>query len=518
MKGSRKDIASYLSTVGVALLLAGWIRYSYQEEMTKLTEGILIAGGLLLIASIVIGFGEIQQYFSKRSSKLGTNTTVLALSVIAILIVLNYLGYQYHKRFDLTTEKLFTLSDQTTKVVRGLQQDVDIVLISKKPDQTLDDIMREYKSLSPHIRFQVVDPQEKPEIAKQYGAKRLDELVVASGNRTEHLDPTYGMGGQTPDTSEQDITTAVLKVTRNKVKTVCFVEGHGESTLDDQGEHGYSKAAAGLKREGFSTKSVNLVQEGGVPSDCDVVVIAGPQQGFFPAEVDSIQRYLNEGGKAMILADPEIDAQLDAVYAAWNINLGKNVVVDASGLGELVGTGPAAPLVVDYGESPITKNFGRTMTIFPMARTVSIADKSKPEPSDVELLKTSKASFTIPGLSSGQREVRFDPKTDTPGPLSLGVAATKETPKGGQARLVVIGNSAFAANPWIGVQKNGDLFFNAIDWLSQDENLISIRPKTATNRSVTLTNAQSAIYKWIDLGLLPGIVIFAGVAIWWKRR
>lgn len=513
MKWNRDEIAGYLSSIGLALLIAGWIRFTYQNELSGLTEGILIAGGVLVLAAIAVGFGAILQFFSKRSSQLGTNTTILVLSVIAILIVANYLGYRYHKRFDLTTEKLYTLSNQTTKIVKGLKTDVNIVLFSKKSDSSLDDLMDEYRNLSSHIRFRTVDPQERPDVAKEYAVKRMEEIVVASGGRTEHLDPN-----PLPDDSEEDITTAILKVTRDKVKDVCFVEGHGEGSLSDTGERGYARADAGLKREGYETQSVNLVKQGGVPSDCNVVVIAGPQEAFFPAEVDSVEKYLDSGGKLMILADPQVDTKLDPVYDSWNISVGKNIVVDASGLGQLVGAGPAAPLVVDYGDSPITKNFTRMMTIFPMARTISIADKSKIEPAAVELLKTSGQSFTIPSLSKGQQKVKYDPSTDTLGPLSLGVAASMTSGKSKGARLVVIGSSSFAANPWIGDQKNGDLFYNAIDWLAQDENLISIRPKTPTNRNVTLTDAQAALFKWIDIGLIPGIVILTGIVVWWKRR
>jgi len=114
--------------------------------------------------------------------------------------------------------------------------------------------------------------------------------------------------------------------------------------------------------------------------------------------------------------------------------------------------------------------------------------------------------------------VKFDPKTDTAGPLSLGLAATKNLDGGKSARLVVIGNSAFAGNQWGGLQRNGDLFFNTIDWLAQDENLISIRPKSATNRRITLTDAQARGLWWLDLLFLPGIAIFSGIYIWWKRR
>ena len=514
MKWNRDEIAGYLSSIGLALLVAGWIRYTSQNELTNVTKGILIGGAVLFVASIAVGFGAILKFFSKRSSQLGTNTTILAVAVIAILVAANYMGYKYHKRFDLTTEKLYTLSNQSQTIVKNLNRDVNIVFFNKRPDSALDDLMSEYKNLSPHIHFQTVDPQEKPDVVKEYAAKRMSEIVVSSGDRIEHLNPS----GADPDTSEEDITTAIIKVTRDKVKSVCFVQGHGEGALEETGEDGYAAAAAGLKKEGYTTQSFNIVQKGGVPSDCDVVVIAGPHAAFFPAEVGALQKYLDAGGKAMILINPDVDAKLDPIYTEWNINVGKNMVVDSSGLGQLVGAGPAAPIVVEYGDSPITRSFTRAMTIFPLVRTVSIADRAKTDPSIVELLKTSAQSFTIPGLKPGQKEVAFDPKTDTQGPLSLGVAASQLSGKSKGARLVVIGTSSFADNAWITAQKNGDLFYNSIDWLAQDENQISIRPKSPTNRTVTLTDAQSAIYKWIDLGLLPGIVIFTGVAIWWKRR
>jgi len=200
------------------------------------------------------------------------------------------------------------------------------------------------------------------------------------------------------------------------------------------------------------------------------------------------------------------------VLKAWNINVGDNIVVDASGVGRLFGTGPETPLVVDYGDSPITKNLQGGMTFFQLARTVNMADKSKADPEAVELLKTSARSFTIPKL---EREVTFNPKTA--GPLNLGVAASRKSDDKG-ARLVVIGNSGFAENQWIGLQHNGDLFFNTIDWLARDENLISIRPKSATSRRITLTEAQVAALRWSEFFLIPGITIILGIAIWWKRR
>jgi ABC-type uncharacterized transport system involved in gliding motility auxiliary subunit len=508
MKWNRQKTTEFLASVGAALLIAGYLRYSIQGELLLFSKILLIAGGVLLLGGIVLGFGRIVGFFSKRSSKLGTNTAILTLAVLAILGILNFVGYRHHKRFDLTSEKLYSLSDQTKKIVGGLKTDVTILRFSKTSEASLDDLMTEYKYLSPHLKFQNVDPQEKPEVAKEYGARRVGDVIVASGLHRENVEP--GMQG---GYSEEDITSAILKATRDKVRTVCFVTGHGEKSLTDDQAGGYSQVDQGLKKENFATNSINLVSENGVPSTCDVVVIAGPTQGYFAQEAALMGKYLDGGGKALIEVDPEKDPKLDDLFKAWNVGVGKNVVIDASGVGRLVGTGPVVPLVMEYGESPITKNLQGKMTFFPLARTASIADKSKTDTQSVELLKTSARSFTIPNLN--QKEVKFDPKTA--GPLSLGVAASRKSGDN-ETRLVVIGNSEFASNQAVGQAGNGDLFFNTIDWLAQDENLISIRPKSAANRRVTMTKSQGMALFWLDQIFLPGIVIFSGIYIWWKRR
>jgi ABC-type uncharacterized transport system involved in gliding motility auxiliary subunit len=509
MKWNRQEIAQFSAVLGLAFLLSGYIRYSIQGSWLTLNKSLLIGGGVLLLAGIVLGFDGIIAFFSQRSSRLGTNTTILALAVLAILGLANFVGYRHHKRFDLTTEKLYTLSDQSKKIVGGLKEDVTIIHFSQAPDTQLNDLMTEYKSVSPHLKFQNVDPQQKPEIAKQYGVTRMGDTVVTLGTRTEHLD-----SGFRSQVSEEDITSTILKLTRNSVKTVCFVTGHGEKSLTDTGEDGYSLADAGMKKEGYLTKTFSLISEKGVPPDCSIVLIAGPKQAFFPQEADFVSKYLDAGGKALILVDPETDPSLDSIFTAWNTIVGHNVVVDASGVGQFFGMGPAAPVVADYGSSPITKGFERSITFFPLVRTVSAADKGKADPQTTELLKTSRQSFTIPNLK--QKEIKYDPKTDTMGPLSLGVSASKSGEKAG--RLVVIGNSAFASNQWSRMQRNGDLFYNTIDWLAQDENLISIRPKSITNRRVTRTEGLASGLRWIDLIFLPGLVIVSVFFIWWKRR
>jgi ABC-type uncharacterized transport system involved in gliding motility auxiliary subunit len=360
----------------------------------------------------------------------------------------------------------------------------------------------------PLFTFHAIDLDKEPGLARDAGVHAYNTAVFQAGDRKVMVENT---------TDVTRLSYAALRALRERVETICFVTGHGEKSLTDDSAQGYTVVDQQLKKETYATNTVNLASAGSVSSDCDVLVIAGPTQAFFPQEAAMVGKYLDGGGKVLIEIDPETDPKLNDIFQAWNVNVGKNVVIDASGAGRLFGTGPTFPIVLQYGDSPITKNLARTMTLFPMARTVSVADKQKFDPETVELLKTSQASFTIPGLEKGQKEVSFNPKTGTAGPLSLGVAADRKSGDR-ESRLVVIGNSAFAANPWFGAQSDGDLFLNTIDWLAQDENLISIRPKTATNRRITLTQGQAAGLDWFELFLLPGFVIIMGISIWWKRR
>src|SRR5262249_52502135 len=193
--------------------------------------------------------------------------------------------------------------------------------------------------------------------------------------------------------------------------------------------------------------------------------------------------------------------------------LGNNTVVDASGVGRFIGLGPGAPLARTYGSHAITKDFEGTMTFFPLSRSVE-SNKST-SANTVDLMKTSEESWAETDLKAGN--VQYDEGKDKKGPITLGVAGTKMNGDK-EARLVVIGDSDFAANQFFGIQRNGDLFMNSINWLAQDEDLISIRPKNPSDRKVSMTEADQNQMFWITLVLMPLATIGSGVYIWWKRR
>jgi ABC-type uncharacterized transport system involved in gliding motility auxiliary subunit len=500
----------WLASFGLALVAAGLVRYSTQGELTRLSEILLIGGGVLFLAGLVLSYRDFVTFFSARSSRLGANALTVSILVLVVLGLINFLGYRHKKRVDLTSEKLYTLSDQSRRSVSELKKDVDIIRFARTPDTTFKDLATEYVNAGSHLHYREVDPQEKPEVARQYNVTHMNDIVVSSGSHNETL----------TGTGEQEVTNAIIKVTRDTVKNICFVEGHGEKSIASGEQDGLQGDDKALKSEGYQTKTVNLVSSGEVPSDCSVLVDAGPKQALFPQEAGIISKYLDGGGRTLLLLDPETDPKLDSVLDAWNIALGSNVVIDASGVGRLFGTGPAVPLVVDYGPSPIVQNFTGTMTFFNLARTVSLKDKGKSDPQGTELLKTSPRSFTVPNLKTN--EVRYDPAKDQAGPLSLGVVAERHAAGAGDAsksaRLVVIGNSAFATNQWAGLQRNGDLFVNTVNWLAQDEDLISVRPKNPTNRRVILTETQQRELFFTSMFFLPGLVILSGAVIWFRRR
>ena len=274
---NRQEALRLVATLGAAMLLAGYFRYFLQGELLLLAKILLIAGAVFILAAGVFGYRDLFGFFRKPTAQQGSNTFVLVIGVVAILGLINYLGYRHHKRIDLTSEKLFTLSDQTRKIVGGLTQDVDVINFNKTPDADLKDRMGEYSNLSSHFHFRQVDPQEKPELAHQYNVTRVGQTVVTAGSRKENLQ----------DTTEQDITNAIVKVTRTKEKTLCFVEGHGEKSITATDNDGYSNINQSLKNEGYQTKSINLVSTGSVPPECDVVIDPGPKQGLFPQEGDA---------------------------------------------------------------------------------------------------------------------------------------------------------------------------------------------------------------------------------------
>jgi ABC-type uncharacterized transport system involved in gliding motility auxiliary subunit len=386
--------------------------------------------------------------------------------------------------------------------------------------------MKEYEYLSKKVSTEYIDPDKKPVVAKQNQIQQYGTIVFNYKGRTERV---------TSD-QEQDITNGVIKVVSGQQKKVYFSSGHGEKDTASSERDGYNGVGAALGRENYSVEKLVIAQQGSVPDDASMVVVAGPRTDFFPAEIDALKKYLDKPGKLLLELDPpeKFDAapltNLIALAHDWGIDVGANVVVDVSGMGRLIGTDASVPVAASYPSHPITQRF-TLLTAYPLARSaapVSGGVNGHVAQTFVESGARSWAEADVKSLLTTGEVSLDEKKGDKPGPIPLASAASAPSAAAvapgdadaakPETRVAVIGDSDFAANAGLGIQGNKDLFMNTIGWLSQQENLISIRPKDAGDSRMTLTATQQNNITWLSLLLVPACIFGTGVYTWWRRR
>ena len=494
----------------------------------------LAGGAVLVLLHAVLRWEDLVRAIGRRQMKYGTNTFVLVVAVLAGLGFANYLVKRNTKRWDLTKGQRYSLSDQTKKVVSGLADEVKITYFQRERDMAAgQDRLKEYQVLGSRLKVEFVDPIQDPARARAYDARGpWPILVVERGDKRERVS----------NDSEQDITNALIKITREGTKTVCFATGEGERSPEESGERGFSGAKGALTKSQYETKEVVLLREKTVPGECTILVVGGPEKDLLPEAVDAIRAYVKSGGKALVMVEPELDESfpnLGALVKEWNVELSRDVVVDVSGMGQLFGAGELTPLATDYPFHAITKDF-RLMTLFHMARSAQAGTESVEGVSAQNLVQTSPQSWAETDLAMKGRIV-FDEGKDRTGPVSLAVAATvrgparspapspspspgkegegePEAPKAPEGRVVVTGDADFASNALLGFQGNQDLFLNTVAWLAEDPDLISIRPKEPEDQRLFLTQNQRQYVTWVALLLIPGSFVGLGVVTWWRRR
>jgi ABC-type uncharacterized transport system involved in gliding motility auxiliary subunit len=455
------------------------------------------------------------QLLHARQTKYAVYAASYIIIALAILVVANVLADRHNKSFDTTSNKRYSLSEQTAKIVKGLKQPATITYFdqSTKFDQARDQL-DQYANLSPKVHVEYVDPDKKPEFARAAGVKNYGTTVVAIGDRKE----------EAKSLSEEGITGAFIRDLKTSVRTICFVEGSGEHQTEDSDRNGYSRFKELLGQDDYQSKSINLLTKAEVPAECTVVVIAGPDADYQQPEVDAIKKYVEDGGRALIMLDPPLkmgrleiadNEALNKVLEGWGVTPEKNLILDLNPIGQIAGLGPQVALVTSYDSHAIVDDMKRRATGFPLTR--SLDTKNGDKTTVQKLFSSSDSSLATSKLNSPAIDPS-DPK-NIKGPLLIGAAGTYNTGKeNSQGRFVVIGSSSWAANSFITFNGNRDLALNAINWLASDEDLISIRPKARDDRRITLTQAQMRWLRITSQFLLPLLVVLAGVSVWWRRR
>jgi len=490
-----------------------------------------LVGIIALTVYIYLNVSILKQSFKRKSFLYSSNLFLIIILVLGILVLANYFLANNHYRVDFTESKLHSLSDQSVKVLKNLNQDVKITSFYREGNfgrAGMEHLMEIYAYHSKKIKYEFIDPDKNPGMVRRYAVSEDGTTIFESGEKDSRI----------TSTSEEDITNALIKISREQKKIVYFLEGHGEASIEETAERGYSMAKQELEKLAYEVQTISLALSETFPNDCALLVVPGPEKDLLPNELETIKNYIRTGGRVFFMVDPQNSPGLVPYLAEFGLLLEEDLVVDT--VSRLLGGDYFMPVVSEYQSHAITKDF-RYATFFPYARSVEKLEEM-PEGISAEVLaKSSGNSWAERQLD--QKEVSFDKDMDKAGPISLAAVATikykeqdkeeeKETPsqeegvgeeeKAGQpereGRIAVFGDSDFASNTYYNLSGNGNFFLNTVNWLTEEADLISISPKTQSARTIQLNPSQGRMIFFVSVLILPLAILITGVTIWVRRR
>jgi ABC-type uncharacterized transport system involved in gliding motility auxiliary subunit len=523
--------------------LAAGLTIGLISEKWGIIPLVLTILGLVICSLWIIIQSQQSKWWQKRSTQSGTNALVATLSVLVILGLINFLGIRYHLRLDLTDSQLFTLSPQSRELVSNLPETMKVWLFSKEQNLQDRELLDNYQRQSNKFKFEYLDPQLKPGIAEKFGVKDYGEVYLEFQNKRQLVQTI----NENERLSEIKLTNRLQQITSSTTAKVYFLQGHGEHPLTAS-KGAISQAIKALTDKNFTTSALNLAEQPQIPDDAAVIVVAGPKKELLIGEVTALQNYLNRGGNLLLMIDPNTNPKIDTILKDWGVRLDNRLAIDTSGAN--LQLGPAAILVTEYGQHPITQDFAKNISVYPLTRPLEIDPVSGIE--SMTLLKTKPYPNSWAESDQKSEKLEFNEGQDLKGPLTLGVALTRKlsnaiptssptptptssptpastssptpTPTSSQptakeSRLVVFGNSNFAVDGLFEQQLNGDVFLNSVSWLSQqDQQLLSIRPKEPKNRRIVISILQANWLTIVAVFVLPLMGLITGFVIWWKRR
>lgn len=435
-------------------------------------------------------------------------------------------------RVDLTETGKHSLSAQTLSILQSLDGPVEIKAFfqTATPDEAhARDLLETYRYHSDRIRYEFIDPDRRPEVAKRYEIRTYGTLVVEG----------FGKKQSIQSVDEQTITNAILKLSREEQKKIYFLVGHGERSSEMGDKEGLFNARSALQKENYVVEDLMLMQRQSVPDDAALVVVAGPRKPLFPEEIERLRTFVDRGGRLMVLLDPFHDGGLKEFLKSYGVEVRDDVIVDES-MG-LFGGNYLMPVVASYAAHPITDNF-TFATFYPEARSLQVMEPL-PDGIHVEPLAMTSANAwgetNLELLRAGQ--VGFDPDADHAGPLNLIVLAEIETAgRGGvqksagdasdpsrqdgedgaarTAYILVAGDGDFASDGYFALSGNGDLFLNMTNFLAGEEDLITIERREREGQPLLLSETQFWVMVWTVLVLVPLLVLVAGLGVFRVRR
>ena len=492
-----------------------------------------------------------------RPSNRGTYRATLAISValgLGILALVNYIGSRRYARFDWTGSGLYSLSEKTRNVLKDLKTPVQVTVFMT-PGTPLypevDELLKRYKAASPMVTVETLDPTRNLARAKQlvdeFGVKSSTVVFRAgekkkyvTGEQLAEMDWSRARMGGEPTVKafkgEQEFTSAILAVTQQKTPKVVFTAGHGEHRFDAPGARdGFSEVAESLKNDNCTVEEWASLGASEVPAGTDLVVVAGPRTAFTEGERETLKKFLDGGGRALLFLDVELtpgtaasvlsDFGLGPLLGTMGLTLDSDIVLDPKNALPLMGA--ETVFAKSFRSHPVTKLLTGTAVVFPLARSVSVAEKPAPGWKATALVETSADGWGETNIRELQRTGRpSKDEKDVKGPVCLAAAAEQDAPAGGKdgeaakkrARVVVFGDSDWASNAGIANAANRLLLTSAANWALERESLVAIPPKNADQVAVTLSKRDVGTIAFFALLLLPASAVAMGLAIWVRRR
>ena len=515
-----KRILGLIGWLGVALVLAAVALRMLAPERQQWINYLAIGGLVATLLYLLSQWRDIVRSFSRRNVQYGSLAIGSILLVLGILAAVNWISTRQNKRWDLTSSQLYSLSEQTRKVLADLTEPVKVRVFDESAAfDRFRDVLSEYEYGSRNLSVEYIDIIKQPTMADRYQIAQAGTVMFEYAGRTEKV----------TSLDEQQLTNALIKVLQGRQPKVYFVTGHGERDINDREREGYLGLAGEMRGTNFIVEALALAQMKDVPVDAEIVIVAGPTVDFIPEEVDSIRRYLRRGGHLMLLLDPPGSnapalTNLKTLTREWAVDMGENVVVDNRAL-----QSPLIPVSNTYPGHPITERFDLN-TAYLLARSAAPVEggvNGRFAQAVVQSSANSWAESNIAALEQQQLEPNFE-GGDLRGPVTLAsaiAAAAEEQPESQAAdapkretRVFVAGDADFASNQLFGFQGNRDFTLNIMNWLSLQENLIAIRPKAPDDRRVTLTDAQRRWVQLLSLYIIPGLLFAAGFRVRWRRR
>lgn len=449
---------------------------------------------------------------SRRQLQLQNLMFVAGLLIFVGLLA--WLSTRYSFDADWSSSGRNTLSIDSRQLLDEMPDPIHVTAFATENAlvrEHIGDLIGRYQRYKANVELTFVNPDAEPDRVRELGITLDGELLLAYQGRSEKVQSL----------SEQTLTNSLLRIARQKQRRVSFLSGHGERDPLGQANHDLGKFGQLLEQKGIVVDTLKLAETADIPADTNLLVIADPRVVLLPGEIQLVHRYLQAGGNLLWLVEPGAIAGLDPVAEALGIEFLPGTIVDATT--QLFGIdNPAFALIPDYPMHPITREM-TSLTLYPQA---SALDVSAPQEWQAEpLLTTLDRAWTEIGPISGT--IRFDEDSDERmGPLDIGFVFSRMKNKkdngdgesNAEQRVIVIGDSDFLSNAYLGNGGNVELGLNLFNWLNHDDQFITVTARTASDVNLELGKTAQIIIGFGFLFGMPLLLLGSGVAIWWRRR